>query len=240
MSFQSLNNKKVLITAGPTREAIDPVRYISNHSSGKMGYAIAEQLLEQGAKVFLISGPVNIKLEHPNLKIVKINSANEMYLACCHFFEEVDVAVFAAAVADYRPEKVAEQKIKKDESSFTIKMTKNVDIAYEFGRVKTNRQISVGFALETNDELKHAIGKLDKKNLDMVILNSMNDSNATFGYDTNKITIIKDDFSKKEFPLKNKTEVAKDIVNEIAATTLLLQEKHQAEESVLDYETMYL
>jgi len=240
MSFQSFNNKKVLITAGPTREAIDPVRYISNHSSGKMGYAIAEQLLEQGAKVFLISGPVNIKLEHPNLKIVKINSANEMYLACCHFFEEVDVAVFAAAVADYRPEKVAEQKIKKDESSFTIKMTKNVDIAYEFGRVKTNKQISVGFALETNDELKHAIGKLDKKNLDMVILNSMNDSNATFGYDTNKITIIKDDFSKKEFPLKNKTEVAKDIVNEIAATTLLLQEKHQAEESVLDYETMYL
>jgi phosphopantothenoylcysteine decarboxylase/phosphopantothenate--cysteine ligase len=240
MSFQSLNNKKVLITAGPTREAIDPVRYISNHSSGKMGYAIAEHLLEQGAKVFLISGPVNIKLVHPNLKIVKINSANEMYLACCHFFEEVDLAIFAAAVADYRPVKVADQKIKKDESSFTIKMTKNVDIAYEFGRVKTNRQISVGFALETNDELRHAIGKLDKKNLDMVILNSMNDSNATFGYDTNKITIIKDDFSKKEFPLKNKTEVAKDIVNEIAATTLLLQEKHQAEESVLDYETMYL
>jgi len=238
MSFQSLNNKKVLITAGPTREAIDPVRYISNHSSGKMGYAIAEQLLEQGAKVFLISGPVNIKLEHPNLKIVKINSANEMYLACCHFFEEVDVAIFAAAVADYRPEKVAEQKIKKEESSFTIKMTKNADIAYEFGRVKTNRQISVGFALETNDELKHAIGKLDKKNLDMVILNSMNDSNATFGYDTNKITIIKDDFSKKEFPLKNKTEVAKDIVNEIVVT-LSAHERYLLEESVSDYETMY-
>jgi phosphopantothenoylcysteine decarboxylase/phosphopantothenate--cysteine ligase len=238
MDASILSNKRILITAGPTREAIDPVRYISNHSSGKMGYAIAEQFLEQGAKVFLISGPVNIKLVHPNLKIVKINSANEMYLACCHFFEEVDVAVFAAAVADYRPEKVAEQKIKKDESSFTIKMTKNVDIAYEFGRVKTNRQISVGFALETNDELKHAIGKLDKKNLDMVILNSMNDSNATFGYDTNKITIIKDDFSKKEFPLKNKTEVAKDVVNEIVAT-LSAHERYLLEESVSDYETMY-
>src|SRR4030095_16230172 len=137
MRSSKLAGKKVLITAGPTQEAIDPVRYISNHSSGKMGYAIAEQLLEQGAKVFLISGPVNIKLEHPNLKIVKINSANEMYLACCHFFEEVDVAIFAAAVADYRPEKVAEQKIKKDDSSFTIKMVKNIDIAYEFGKIKT-------------------------------------------------------------------------------------------------------
>src|SRR5204862_2796826 len=113
--------------------------------------------------------------------------------------EDVDIAIFAAAVADYRPEKVAEKRIKKDESHFTIKMTKNVDIAYEFGRVKTHKQISVGFALETDDEIKHAIGKLDKKNFDMVILNSMNDSNATFGYDTNKITIIKNDFSKKEF-----------------------------------------
>src|SRR5580765_6482902 len=152
-----LFNKKVLITAGPTREAIDPVRYISNHSSGKMGYAIAKTFLENGADVFLVSGPVNVEIEHPRLQIVKVNSASEMYLACCHFFEEVDIAVFAAAVADYRPEKVAEQKIKKDESSFTIKMVRNVDIAYEFGKVKTNNQVSVGFALETNDELKHAV-----------------------------------------------------------------------------------
>jgi phosphopantothenoylcysteine decarboxylase/phosphopantothenate--cysteine ligase len=217
MDILKFANKKVLITAGPTREALDPVRYISNHSSGKMGYAIARRFLEQGAKVFLVSGPVCLQLEHPNLKLVNVNSANEMYLTCCHFFEEVDIAVFAAAVADYRPEKIAEQKIKKDESSFTIKMVKNIDTAYEFGRVKTTNQISVGFALETNDELKHAKGKLDKKNFDMVVLNSVNDANATFGFDTNKITIIKNDYFSKEFSLKSKTKVAQDIINEIAA-----------------------
>lgn len=216
MDASLLKNKKVLITAGPTREAIDPVRYISNHSTGKMGYAIAQKFLSHGAKVFLVSGPVNLKPEHPNLKLVNVNSANEMYLACCHFFEAVDIAIFAAAVADYRPEKIAEQKIKKDELSFTIKMVKNIDIAYEFGKVKSANQISVGFALETNDELKHAMGKLVKKNFDMVIMNSMNDANATFGFDTNKITIVRNDFTRREFSLKNKNEVAQDIVNEVA------------------------
>jgi phosphopantothenoylcysteine decarboxylase / phosphopantothenate---cysteine ligase len=238
MNSPTLRGKKVLITAGPTQEAIDPVRYISNHSSGKMGYAIAEHFLAQGAKVFLVSGPVSIKLEHPNLKIVKVRSANEMYLACCHFFEDVDVAVFSAAVADYRPDKIADQKIKKDESSFTIRMVKNIDIAYEFGKIKTDRQISVGFALETNDELKHAIGKLAKKNFDMIILNSMNDSNATFGFDTNKIAVIKSDFSQKNFPLKSKKEVAIDIVKEINKT-ISDGDYCCNEESVLEYETMY-
>ena len=214
MNTTILHNRKVLITAGPTREAIDPVRYISNHSSGKMGYAIAAQFLAQGAEVFLVSGPVCIEMTHPRLKIVPVQSASEMYLACCHFFEEVDIAVFAAAVADYRPEKAALQKIKKDDDAFTIKMVKNIDIAYEFGKVKTPNQFSVGFALETNDELSHAMGKLKKKNFDMVVLNSMNDANATFGYDTNKITIIKNDFTQTEYPLKNKKEVAKDIVRE--------------------------
>ena len=222
MDASILANKKVLITAGPTREAIDPVRYISNHSSGKMGYALAEKFLELGAEVIIVSGPVNIELQRPRLRIIKVNSANEMYLACCKVFEEVDIAVFAAAVADYRPEKIAEQKIKKDESSFTIKMVKNVDIAYEFGKIKIADQVSVGFALETNDELSHAMGKLKKKNFDMVILNSMNDTNATFGYDTNKITTIKKDYSKKEFSLKQKTEVAKDIVREI--TSILIKQ----------------
>jgi phosphopantothenoylcysteine decarboxylase/phosphopantothenate--cysteine ligase len=226
MNATLLNNKKILITAGPTREAIDPVRYISNHSTGKMGYAIAEQFLQQGAKVFLVSGPVNISLNHPNLTIVNVNSASEMYLACCRFFEEVDIAVFAAAVADYRPAKVAEQKIKKDESSFTISLVKNVDIAYEFGKVKRPGQVSAGFALETNDELAHAEGKLQKKNFDLVILNSMNDVNATFGYDTNKITVVKKDLPPKEFSLKQKSEVAKDIVKEIAAF-LIGQYEHQ-------------
>jgi phosphopantothenoylcysteine decarboxylase / phosphopantothenate---cysteine ligase len=238
MYSPTLKGRKVLITAGPTQEAIDPVRYISNHSSGKMGYAIAGQFLEQGAKVFLVSGPVNLNLEHPNLKLVRVKSANEMYLACCQFFEKVDVAVFAAAVADYRPDKVAKQKIKKDESSFIIRMVKNIDIAYEFGKIKTSQQISVGFALETNDELKHAIGKLAKKNFDMVVLNSMNDSNATFGFDTNKITIIKNNFSQKDFPLKSKAEVARDIVREIDKA-ISGGDHYYVEESVLEYETMF-
>jgi phosphopantothenoylcysteine decarboxylase/phosphopantothenate--cysteine ligase len=215
MNTSPLHGKKILITAGPTREALDPVRYISNHSSGKMGYAIAKQFLLHGAKVFLVSGPVCIKLEHPQLKLVQVNSASEMFLACCRFFEEADMAVFAAAVADYRPELVAQQKIKKKESSFLIKMVKNVDIAHEFGKIKTGNQLSIGFALETNDELSHAIGKLHKKNFDMVILNSMNDPHATFGYDTNKVTVIKNDFTQIDYPLKNKNEVAKDIINEI-------------------------
>jgi phosphopantothenoylcysteine decarboxylase / phosphopantothenate---cysteine ligase len=238
MNTTQLKNKKILITAGPTREAIDPVRYISNHSSGKMGYAIAEECLKQGAEVFLVSGPVCLELKHPRLILVKINSASEMYLACCRFFEQADVAVFAAAVADYRPAKVAQQKIKKDDSAFTITMVKNVDIAYEFGKVKTGKQLSVGFALETNDELKHAIGKLDNKNFDMMVLNSMNDANATFGFDTNKITIIKNDFSRTEYSLKNKKEVAEDIVYEIE-NSLFLKSINEKEESLQEYETMY-
>ena len=226
-----------MITAGPTQEAIDPVRYISNHSSGKMGYAIAESFLQQGAEVFLVSGPVNISIAHPKLKLVKVGSAADMYLACCRFFEIADIAVFAAAVADYRPEKIAQQKIKKDDSSFMIKLVKNIDIAYEFGRVKTNNQFSVGFALETNEELKHAIGKMEKKNFDMVILNSMNDDKAAFGFDTNKITVIKNDFSQKSFELKTKKEVAEDILHEIAVS--LNQEYYRNEESVEAYENMY-
>ncbi len=221
--------KKVLITAGPTREAIDPVRYISNHSTGKMGYAIAESFLKRGAPVFLVSGPVCINLNHPNLRIVNVNSASEMYLACCGFFQEVDVAVFAAAVADYRPEHVSEQKIKKDDSSLMVKMVKNIDIAYEFGKIKTNEQFSVGFALETNDELKHARKKLVRKNFDMVVLNSMNDANAAFGYDTNKVTMIRKDFSLHEYSLKPKAQVAEDIVSEIA----LLMKEEQARQQLL-------
>ena len=215
MNSNILKDKKVLITAGPTREAIDPVRFISNHSSGKMGYAIAAHFLERGAKVTMVSGPVCMQLQHSNLTIVPVNAASEMYLACCKYFETTDIAVFAAAVADYRPEKIALQKIKKQGDDFIIKMVKNIDIAYEFGKIKNNRQVSAGFALETNDELTHAIGKLEKKNFDMVILNSMNDLNATFGYDTNKITIIRKDFSQVQFPLKTKKEVARDIVAEL-------------------------
>jgi phosphopantothenoylcysteine decarboxylase / phosphopantothenate---cysteine ligase len=238
MTKNSFKNKKILITAGPTREAIDPVRYISNHSSGKMGYAIAGEFLNRGAKVFLVSGPVHLELQHPMLTIVEVNSAQEMDLAACRFFEKADIAVFAAAVADYRPEVISKQKIKKEESSFTIKMVKNVDIAYEFGKVKSQEQISVGFALETNDEHKHAVGKLVKKNFDMVVLNSMNDTNATLGFDTNKISVIKSDFSRKDFSLKNKKEVAADIVNEIGIA-MSGKDKRTIEQSVLEYETMF-
>ena len=226
MSATILCNKKVLITAGPTREAIDPVRYISNHSSGKMGYAIAEAFLQQGAEVFLVSGPVHIRMQHPGLTTIHVNSALEMYDACCPFFEVVDIAVFAAAVADYRPAKVAEQKIKKEETTFNISLVKNVDIAYEFGKIKTVFQVSVGFALETNDELAHARHKLKKKNFDMVVLNSMNDSNATFGYDTNKVTVISKSAPPKEFSLKPKTDVANDIVKQITLF-IISQFKHK-------------
>ena len=238
MRKNPIKNKKVLITAGPTREAIDPVRYISNHSSGKMGYALAEAFLSRGAEVFLVSGPVAMKISHPNLQLIKVNTASEMYLACCRFFEEIDIAVFAAAVADYRPERISTQKIKKNEQAFIMKLVKNVDIAYEFSRIKASHQLSIGFALETNDEWMHAVGKLTSKKFDMVILNSMNDENATFGYDTNKITIVKDNLSRKEFPLKNKREVAYDIITEIASF-FPAKEKDYLNESVYAYENMY-
>jgi phosphopantothenoylcysteine decarboxylase/phosphopantothenate--cysteine ligase len=210
----SFQNVKVLITAGPTREAIDPVRFISNHSSGKMGYAIAEEFLQLGAEVILVSGPVCIQLQHPRLEIVKINSATDMYLACCNYFEKIHIAVFAAAVADYRPERIAKHKIKKEEASFIVKMVKNIDIAFEFGKIKRPHQLSVGFALETNDEINHAISKLNRKNFDFVVLNSMNDAQAGFGYDTNKISIFSRAGEQKMFPLKAKSEVAADIVKE--------------------------
>jgi phosphopantothenoylcysteine decarboxylase / phosphopantothenate---cysteine ligase len=217
MSFHLLNEKRVLITAGPTKEAIDPVRFISNHSSGKMGYAIAEEFLKQGAHVRLVSGPVCLSLSHSNLKVIHVESANDMYMACCLHFEEADIIVFSAAVADYRPAKVASQKIKKNDNRFSIEMVKNIDIAGEFGKYKKPNQVSVGFALETNNELDHAISKLRRKNFDMVVLNSMNDPQATFGYDTNKISIITSDMVKTDYPLKQKQEVAKDIIKEVQA-----------------------
>lgn len=205
--------KKILITAGPTQEALDPVRYISNHSSGKMGYALAETLAREGAEVTLISGPSQLISTHININLIKVISAFEMLEQCKNLFFSTHIAIFSAAVADYRSKEIATQKIKKKDDAFTIEMVKNPDIALEFAKVKTENQISIGFALETNDEEANALLKLKNKSFDFVVLNSTQNENATFGFDTNKITILKKSGEKLDFELKTKKEVAKDIVN---------------------------
>ncbi|BDD02694.1 bifunctional phosphopantothenoylcysteine decarboxylase/phosphopantothenate--cysteine ligase CoaBC [Aureibacter tunicatorum] len=212
---QKLSGKRILITAGPTHEAIDPVRFIGNHSTGKMGYAIAEQMLDQGAEVTLVSGPTHCKLEHPNLKIIPVKSAEEMYQASKATFESSDITVLSAAVADYTPKIVADKKIKKKTDEFDITCVKTVDIAAKLGELKKNHQFMVGFALETDNEIENAKGKLDRKNLDMIVLNSLKDKGAGFGHDTNKVTILSKTNEALKFDLKSKSEVAKDIVNTI-------------------------
>lgn len=209
-----LKNKKILITAGPTREYLDPVRFISNESSGKMGYTIAEALHQIGADVTLVSGPVCITSSFPKHKIVSVLSGSQMYDACKMYFESIDIAIFCAAVADYTPKITSDIKIKKIENEATLELKKNVDIALEFGKVKRQNQKSIGFALETNNIRENAIGKLKKKNFDLVVINSPN-VNEGFGYDTNKITIVDKELSVFTFPLKNKKEVAFDIIDQL-------------------------
>jgi phosphopantothenoylcysteine decarboxylase / phosphopantothenate---cysteine ligase len=206
-------DKKVLITAGPTYEAIDPVRFVGNRSSGKMGVAIAEEIAQRGGKVELILGPSSLKIIHKNINVMRVESAQQMFDACVKRFEQCDAAILSAAVADYRPSVVADQKIKKKEATLTIELEKTTDIAAHLGKIKQNKQILVGFALETNDELANAASKLERKNFDFIVLNSLRDSGAGFAGDTNKITIVKKDKSITAFDLKAKTEVAKDIVN---------------------------
>jgi len=208
-----LRGKKILITAGPTYEAIDPVRFIGNHSSGKMGYEIAEAAARLGAEVTLISGPTHLEINEKSIKLVKITSAREMYEAAHSNFENIDVFISAAAVADYKPKYVAGQKIKKDDESLTLELTKTEDILASLGSKKKNQKL-VGFALETNNEVENARKKLKKKNLDFIVLNSLNDKGAGFKSDTNKISIIYPD-RKKDFELKSKKEVAADILKEI-------------------------
>lgn len=214
---QTFAGKNILITAGPTQEALDPVRYISNHSSGKMGIAIAQSFAKKGGIVTLVVGKIDLNLieKHDNLHVISISSADEMYQACKTYFDTTSIAVFAAAVADYKPKQIATNKIKKNEESFVIELTKNIDIAFEFGKIKKENQLSIGFALETDNELENAQAKLTKKNFDLVVLNSMQDAGATFGHDTNKITIISKHNPPKTFDLKSKNKVAEDIVNEI-------------------------
>jgi phosphopantothenoylcysteine decarboxylase/phosphopantothenate--cysteine ligase len=209
-----LKGKNVLVTAGPTYELIDPVRFIGNRSTGKMGLAIAEELKRRGAKVTLVLGPSNLQID-AGINIVKVTSAAEMFEACIHEFPQIDIAVMSAAVADYTPVVVADTKIKKTDDTFSIDLKKTKDILKELGAIKTKNQILVGFALETNNEKAYALKKLQQKNADMIILNSLKDEGAGFGYDTNKITIFDKNGGEHFFETKSKKDVAKDIVNAI-------------------------
>lgn len=209
-----LKGKKILITAGPTYEAIDPVRFIGNHSSGKMGFDIANEAANNGAEVILVSGPTYLNVKNNSVKVVRVTSAQEMYDACHEYYSEVDVAIAAAAVADYRPKNVANQKIKKNESTFSIELEKTKDILASLGEQK-EKQFLIGFALETENEIEHAKQKIQKKNLDLIVLNSLNDKGAGFGQPTNKVTFISKDFEIEPKELKSKEEVAQDIINKV-------------------------
>jgi len=211
-----LKGKRILITAGPTYEAIDPVRFIGNHSSGKMGYDIAECAAKNGAEVVLVSGPTHLKASNSGIKTVRVTSAQQMYDACHEHFGSVDVAIAAAAVADYRPKEVAPQKIKKAEADLTIALEKTKDILASLGAIKKN-QFLIGFALETENEVENAQQKIRKKNLDLIVLNSLQDEGAGFGKPTNKITFINQSFLVEPMQLKSKEAVAEDIINKIIA-----------------------
>ena len=212
---KKLKSKKILVTAGPTYEPIDPVRYIGNHSSGKMGYAIAEELAYQGADVILVSGPTNLTLKNNSITLINVQTADEMYQASISKFNDCDAAIMSAAVADYKPKDQFDKKVKRTSDNMNIVLEPNKDIAAELGKIKKQNQILVGFALETNDEFENAIKKINNKNLDFIVLNSLKDRGAGFGVDTNKISIIDSSGKKDDFEVKPKSEVAKDIVNEL-------------------------
>jgi phosphopantothenoylcysteine decarboxylase / phosphopantothenate---cysteine ligase len=209
-----LKNKKILITAGPTYESIDPVRFIGNHSSGKMGFDIANCAANLGANVTLVSGPTHCKVSNSNIKLVAVTSAQQMYDACHEYFDGVDVAIAAAAVADYRPITVAAQKIKKNEQNFSIELEKTKDILASLGEIK-KKQFLIGFALETENEIENAKLKIQKKNLDLIVLNSLQDEGAGFGKLTNKVTFINSKFEVEAMDLKSKEKVAEDIINKV-------------------------
>lgn len=210
-----LKGKKVLVTAGPTYEAIDPVRFIGNHSSGKMGFAIAEELAKQGAVVTLVCGPNSLSVKNSAIKRVDITSAEEMYKAAIKEFKSSSIAVLAAAVADYKPSKTSKTKIKKSPENKALDLTPTKDIAFELGKMKTKKQFIVGFALETDNEIANAKAKIKKKNFDMIVLNSLKDKGAGFKHETNQIKIIDKNNKTSNFELKSKELVATDIVNHI-------------------------
>lgn len=209
-----LYGKKILVTAGPTHEAIDPVRYIGNHSSGRMGFEIANTAAQLGAEVILISGPTHYKALYDSIQTIPITSARDMYDAAHQYFKDVNAAILSAAVADYRPKFPAVSKLKKKSSSLVLELEKTEDVLASLGEIK-EKQLLIGFALETENEVANAIKKLKAKNLDLIILNSLNDDGAGFGGSTNKISIIDKDLNQTNYPLKSKSEVADDIINEL-------------------------
>ena len=224
-SDKLLKGVEALVTAGPTYERIDPVRFVGNFSTGKMGVAIAEALAEEGAKVTLVLGPSHLQVYHAGINVVKVESAQEMYDACLKVFPVTQIAVLAAAVADYRPEETAPEKIKKKGETLELKLTKNKDILATLGSMKKQGQFLTGFALETNNEVANANEKLKAKNADMIVLNTLRDEGAGFGYDTNKITIITNDGDQHRLPLQSKQEAAQAIVN-------IILDKRHAEKTV--------
>lgn len=215
LNNQTLKGKNILITAGPTQENIDPVRYISNQSSGKMGYAIAQCCANLGAQVTLISGPTTLNIQHQNINKISVITADDMFTAVHQYFAGADACIMCAAVADYAVKNIASLKIKKNKQNLTLQLVKTKDILASLGKTKTVKQLLIGFALETNDEENNAIKKLKQKNLDLIILNSLNDNGAGFKTETNKITIIDKNLQKTTFSLKSKHEVAKDICTKI-------------------------
>ena len=214
MKSLPLRGKKILVTAGPTYEAIDPVRYISNHSSGRMGYEIAKKAVELGAKVFLVSGPSNQEISNHSIDLLKVVTSQEMHAEVLNHFNDVDIVIMAAAVSDFKPKDFSNKKIKKGNIQPKIELEKTKDILLELGKLKKN-QFLVGFALENENEVENSIKKLKDKNLDLIVLNSLNDKGAGFGTETNKITIINKKEEKTNFDLKDKSEVAEDILNHI-------------------------
>ena len=219
-----MSSKRILITAGPTHEKIDPVRFIGNYSSGKMGFALAQTCAEHGMEVTLIAGPVQLQIEHPNIQRIDVTSAVEMYEAALTHFPTQDAAILCAAVADYRPEQMHSQKIKRTGDDLVIRLVPNPDIAARLGQMAQPRQVMVGFALETDNEETHALGKMERKNLDMIVLNSLRDAGAGFQGETNKITLLYRNGTIEPYPLKLKTAVAEDIV---VALEQLLKEKSE-------------
>ncbi len=221
---KKLISRTILITAGPTFEPLDPVRYIGNRSSGKMGYAIAEACAELGAEVILVSGPVNIRAFHPSITTIPVETASEMYEAAVEAFKNTDIAILTAAVSDFTPETSFTKKVKRGDDDLTLRMKPTKDIAAELGRMKKDQQFIVGFALETDHEMENARRKLEVKNLDFIVLNSLNDEGAGFQTDTNRITIIDKNNIINKFELKSKKEVALDIVGKIAEMMISMPE----------------